>query len=103
MPPSSATSAQRPQAAPVPATPPRADVLGIPLALADYERTMDWLDSMVQSDANGYVTTAAEQLAAVAHEDPETRAAVLNAPLAVPDRQPVVSPLQAAKVSQPPP
>jgi N-acetylglucosaminyldiphosphoundecaprenol N-acetyl-beta-D-mannosaminyltransferase len=97
MPPSSATSAQRPRtdAVPVPATPPRAEVLGIPLALTDYESTMDWLDAMVQSDARGYLTAAAVHLVMVAQEDPETRAAVLNATLAVPDGQPLVWALHA--------
>src|SRR5258708_29880661 len=95
--PSSATSAQRPSAhaTPVPTPPPRAEVLGIPLALTDYERTMDWLDAMVESDAKGYVTAAAVHLVMVAQEDPETRAAVLNATLAVPDGQPLVWALQA--------
>jgi N-acetylglucosaminyldiphosphoundecaprenol N-acetyl-beta-D-mannosaminyltransferase len=76
-------------------------VLGIPLALTDYERTMDWLDAMVQSGARGYLTAAAVHLVMVAQEDPETRAAVLNATLAVPDGQPLVWALQALGHSEP--
>jgi len=70
-------------------------VLGIPLALTDYEHTMDWLDAMVASRQQGYVTAAAVHLVMVAQEDPETREAVLGADLAVPDGQPLVWALRA--------
>jgi N-acetylglucosaminyldiphosphoundecaprenol N-acetyl-beta-D-mannosaminyltransferase len=106
------TSVRSPESAPVPlratdhipplerlpAAPPllpRAEVLGIPLALADYESTMDWMDGMVAARAQGYVTAAAVHLVMVAQEDPETRAAVLGATLAVPDGQPLVWALRA--------
>ena len=56
-------------AAPVPL--PQAEVLGVPLALTDYERTMDWIDAMVASGEPGYVTAAAVHLVMVAQEDPE--------------------------------
>ena len=62
-----------------PAPLPTAEVLGIPLALADYERTMDWMDGMVAARAKGYVTAAAVHLVMVAREDPDTRGAVLGA------------------------
>jgi N-acetylglucosaminyldiphosphoundecaprenol N-acetyl-beta-D-mannosaminyltransferase len=78
-----------------PAPPPRAEVLGIPLALSDYEHTMDWVDAMVASRTRGYLTAAAVHLVMVAQEDPETRAAVMNATLAVPDGQPLVWALAA--------
>jgi len=104
MPPTSATPAQRlrPRLAPVaPTPPPRAEVLGIPLALTDYARTMDWIDEMVRTRSKGYVTAAAVHLVMVAQEDPETRAAVLNATLAVPDGQPLVWALQALGHDEP--
>ncbi len=78
-----------------PAPLPTAEVLGIPLALADYERTMDWMDGMVAARAKGYVTAAAVHLVMVAREDPDTRGAVLGATLAVPDGQPLVWALRA--------
>lgn len=74
---------------------PRAEVLGIPLALTDYERTMDWLDGIVASRQPAYVTAAAVHLVMVAQEDPETLEAVLDATLAVPDGQPLVWALRA--------
>jgi N-acetylglucosaminyldiphosphoundecaprenol N-acetyl-beta-D-mannosaminyltransferase len=70
-------------------------VLGIPLALTDYERTIDWLDTIVASRQPAYVTAAAVHLVMVAQEDPETLDAVLNATLAVPDGQPLVWALRA--------
>lgn len=82
-----------PSLAPVvepPAPPPTAEVLGVPLALADYEATMDWMDAMVAAPAKGYVTAAAVHLVMVAQEDAETRDAVLDATLAVPDGVPLV-------------
>ena len=34
-------------AATAPPLPPSAEVLGVPLALTDYERTLDWIDAAV--------------------------------------------------------
>jgi N-acetylglucosaminyldiphosphoundecaprenol N-acetyl-beta-D-mannosaminyltransferase len=97
--PSPSDPAGRDPAAPLgasaPAPPPRATVLGIPLALTDYEATMDWMDAMVASRQRGYLTAAAVHLVMVAQEDPETRRAVLDATLAVPDGQPLVWALRA--------
>jgi N-acetylglucosaminyldiphosphoundecaprenol N-acetyl-beta-D-mannosaminyltransferase len=74
---------------------PRAEILGVPLALTDYERAMDWMDAMVAARSRGYVTAAAVHLVMVAQEDPSTRDAVLGATLAVPDGQPLVWALRA--------
>jgi N-acetylglucosaminyldiphosphoundecaprenol N-acetyl-beta-D-mannosaminyltransferase len=79
----------------VPVALPQAEVLGVPLALTDYERTMDWIDAMVSSKEPGYLTAAAVHLVMVAQEDADTRAAVLGATLAVPDGQPLVWALRA--------
>jgi N-acetylglucosaminyldiphosphoundecaprenol N-acetyl-beta-D-mannosaminyltransferase len=84
-----------PAGAAAPAPLPRARVLGIPLALTDYERTMDWIDAMIASGQRGFVTAAAVHLVMVAQEDPDTRRAVLDATLAVPDGQPLVWALRA--------
>ena len=73
------------------AVPPRSvEVLGIPLALTDYERTMDWMDATIASKSRGYVCVAAVHTVMVCKEDPELRAAVLNSDLTVPDGQPLV-------------
>ncbi|HEX4107259.1 MAG TPA: WecB/TagA/CpsF family glycosyltransferase [Solirubrobacteraceae bacterium] len=78
----------------VPAPLPAAPVLGIPLALTDYEHTMDWIDAMIASRERATVTAAAVHLVMVAQEDEHTREAVLGA-LAVPDGQPLVWALRA--------
>jgi len=84
-----------PARSPAPATPGRASVLGVPLAVSDYEQVLEWMDAMIAADARGYVTAAAVNLVMLAREQPETRAAVLGATLAVPDGQPLVWALRA--------
>lgn len=75
--------------------PATAEVLGIPLAVSDYEQVMDWMDAMIAADRRGYLTAAAVNLIMVAQEEPDTLAAVLGATLAVPDGQPLVWALHA--------
>jgi N-acetylglucosaminyldiphosphoundecaprenol N-acetyl-beta-D-mannosaminyltransferase len=70
--------------------PPVADVLGVPLALTDYRRTMDWMDATVQHGQKGYVCVAAVHTVMVCQEDEELREAVLGSDLIVPDGQPLV-------------
>ena len=66
-------------------------VLGVPLALTDYERTMDWMDATIAAGGRGYVIPAAVHAVMVAQEDPQTRDAVLQeGALTVPDGQPLV-------------
>jgi N-acetylglucosaminyldiphosphoundecaprenol N-acetyl-beta-D-mannosaminyltransferase len=73
-----------------PVSPPRGEVLGIPLALGDYDSVGDWIEEMVRLRQPGYVTAAAVHLVMRAQEDEELRAAVLGASLVVPDGQPLV-------------
>jgi N-acetylglucosaminyldiphosphoundecaprenol N-acetyl-beta-D-mannosaminyltransferase len=80
---------------PTVASPFTAEILGVPLAVSDYERVMDWMDSMIAVNGRGYVTAAAVNLVMSAREDPQARAAVLGATLAVPDGQPLVWALHA--------
>ncbi|HLB21104.1 MAG TPA: WecB/TagA/CpsF family glycosyltransferase [Solirubrobacteraceae bacterium] len=84
-----------PQALDPPPTPPTAEILGIPLAISDYEQVLDWMEAMIAGDARGYVTAAAVNLVMSAQEQPATRAATLGASLAVPDGQPLVWALRA--------
>jgi N-acetylglucosaminyldiphosphoundecaprenol N-acetyl-beta-D-mannosaminyltransferase len=79
-----------PQPAAAPTTPREVSVLGVPLALTDYERTMDWMDATIAHGEKGYICVAATHTIMVCHEDPELRAAVLNSSLTVPDGQPLV-------------
>jgi N-acetylglucosaminyldiphosphoundecaprenol N-acetyl-beta-D-mannosaminyltransferase len=88
----------RPVAPPVPAVPrpPVSEVVGVPLALTDYERTMDWMDATVARRERAIVSAAAVHLVMVAGEDAETREAVCRDDLlAVPDGQPLVWALRA--------
>jgi N-acetylglucosaminyldiphosphoundecaprenol N-acetyl-beta-D-mannosaminyltransferase len=66
------------------------DVLGVPLALTDYERTMDWIDATVARRDKGYICVAATHTVMACQEDPELRRAVDGASLVVPDGQPLV-------------
>lgn len=75
--------------------PPRAEILGIPLAVSNYEDVMDWMDATVAAGERGYLTAAAVNLVMSAREDPATHTAVLGASLAVPDGQPLVWALKA--------
>ena len=72
------------------AAPPTAEVLGVPLALTDYERTMDWIDATIADGGAGYVCVAAVHTVMVCQEDEELRDAVLSSDLIVPDGQPLV-------------
>ena len=83
-----------PEPTPVSA-PATAEVLGIPLAVSDYEQVLDWMEAMIAAGRRGYLTAAAVNLVMSAREDPDTRAAVLGATLAVPDGQPLVWALHA--------
>jgi len=71
-----------------------ASVLDIPLALTDYERTMNWMDEVIASGQRVSISAAAVHLVMVAQEDPETRDAVLEM-VTVPDGQPLVWALRA--------
>jgi N-acetylglucosaminyldiphosphoundecaprenol N-acetyl-beta-D-mannosaminyltransferase len=76
--------------------PPVADVVGIDLALTDYERTMDWMDAAIARGERAIVSAAAVHLVMVAGEDPDTRQAIhRDDVLAVPDGQPLVWALKA--------
>jgi N-acetylglucosaminyldiphosphoundecaprenol N-acetyl-beta-D-mannosaminyltransferase len=75
-------------AAPMP--PPTVDVLGVPLALTDYERTIDWIDAAIAARHRGYICVAAVHTVMASQEDAELHAAVLGSDLTVPDGQPLV-------------
>jgi N-acetylglucosaminyldiphosphoundecaprenol N-acetyl-beta-D-mannosaminyltransferase len=66
------------------------EVLGIPLALTDYERTIDWMDATIAAGHRGYICVAAVHTVMACQEDRELREAVLGSDLTVPDGQPLV-------------
>jgi N-acetylglucosaminyldiphosphoundecaprenol N-acetyl-beta-D-mannosaminyltransferase len=78
-----------------PVLPPTAEILGVPLAISDYQQVMDWMEQTIATGGHGYLTAAAVNLVMSAREDRETLAAVLGATLAVPDGQPLVWALHA--------
>jgi len=65
-------------------------VLGVPLALTDYDRVLAWIDEMVARRERGYVCVANVHTVMAFSEDPELRAAVLGSSLNLPDGQPLV-------------
>jgi N-acetylglucosaminyldiphosphoundecaprenol N-acetyl-beta-D-mannosaminyltransferase len=72
------------------ATPPTVEVVGVPLAVIDYERTLRWIDAMVAERARGYVCVCNVHTVMASREDPELRAALMASSLNVPDGQPFV-------------
>jgi N-acetylglucosaminyldiphosphoundecaprenol N-acetyl-beta-D-mannosaminyltransferase len=70
-------------------------LLGIPLAVIDYDGTLDWIDATAQNRGRGYVCVAAVHTVMACQEDPELREAVLAADFTVPDGQPLVWALKA--------
>jgi N-acetylglucosaminyldiphosphoundecaprenol N-acetyl-beta-D-mannosaminyltransferase len=66
------------------------EVLGVPLALTDYTRTLDWIEAAVAADQHAYVCVAAVHTVMESQEDPELREAVLASDFTVPDGQPLV-------------
>jgi N-acetylglucosaminyldiphosphoundecaprenol N-acetyl-beta-D-mannosaminyltransferase len=78
-------------AAPARVVAPRSDeILGIPIALTDYDRALDWMDDMVIAGGRGYVCVSNVHALMAAEEDPELRAALHDSSLNVPDGMPLV-------------
>ncbi len=72
------------------ATPPTVSVLGVPLALTDYEGTLDWLDAAVASREHGYVCVCNVHTVMASNEDTKLREALRSSSLNLPDGQPLV-------------
>jgi N-acetylglucosaminyldiphosphoundecaprenol N-acetyl-beta-D-mannosaminyltransferase len=87
--PSTAVQTPGQSARPLPA-PPTREILGIPIAMIDYERAMDTMDAMVDSRTRGYVCAVAVHAVMVAQHDPELHAALTGSSLTVPDGMPLV-------------
>src|SRR3954451_19357906 len=80
-----------PAAAPAVQLPPvaQAPILGVPLAVTDYERTLDWIDAAVALRAKEYLCVAAVHTVMESREDEALREAVDGAAFTVPDGQPL--------------
>jgi N-acetylglucosaminyldiphosphoundecaprenol N-acetyl-beta-D-mannosaminyltransferase len=66
------------------------EVLGVPLALTDYDQALDWIDGTVAAGDRGYVCVCNVHAVMASAEDPELRQALLGSSLNVPDGQPLV-------------
>ena len=76
--------------------PPTVEVVGVPLAVIDYDRTLEWIEGMVAGRRRGYVCACNTHTVTASHEDPELRAALLSSyALNVPDGMPLVWALNA--------
>jgi N-acetylglucosaminyldiphosphoundecaprenol N-acetyl-beta-D-mannosaminyltransferase len=74
-----------------PAQSPRVvDLLGVPIALTDYERTLDWIGAAVNHRERGYVCVCNVHTVMASREDPRLRSALLGSAMNVPDGQPLV-------------
>jgi N-acetylglucosaminyldiphosphoundecaprenol N-acetyl-beta-D-mannosaminyltransferase len=78
-----------------PISPPRVDVVGVPLDVIDYEQTLEWMDAMVAERRRGYVCVCNVHTVMASREDPDLRAALMSSALNVPDGQPLVWALSA--------
>jgi N-acetylglucosaminyldiphosphoundecaprenol N-acetyl-beta-D-mannosaminyltransferase len=70
--------------------PPAEVVLGIPVAITDYERTLEWIDRAVDVGERGYLCVSNVHAVMAAHEDAELRSALLHSTINVPDGMPLV-------------
>jgi N-acetylglucosaminyldiphosphoundecaprenol N-acetyl-beta-D-mannosaminyltransferase len=70
--------------------PPTVSVIGVPLALIDYERTLEWIDAMVEARGRGYICVSNVHAVTASHEDAELRDALARSSFNVPDGQPLV-------------
>ena len=75
--------------------PATADVVGVPIAVIDYGRTLEWIDAMIAERRQGYVCVCNVHTVMTAREDPALHAALLSSSLNVPDGQPLVWALNA--------
>jgi N-acetylglucosaminyldiphosphoundecaprenol N-acetyl-beta-D-mannosaminyltransferase len=70
--------------------PETAAVLGVQLALTDYDQALRWLDAMVQARRRGYVCVCNVHTVMASREDAALRDALAGSSLNVPDGQPLV-------------
>jgi N-acetylglucosaminyldiphosphoundecaprenol N-acetyl-beta-D-mannosaminyltransferase len=70
--------------------PATAAILGVSLALTDYDQALQWLQAMIDARERGYVCVCNVHTVMAAREDPELRDALAGSALNVPDGQPLV-------------
>jgi N-acetylglucosaminyldiphosphoundecaprenol N-acetyl-beta-D-mannosaminyltransferase len=90
----------QPEPSPIPA-PSTVDVLGVRLALTDYDQMLDWIDAMVAERSRGYLCACNVHTVMASREDPRLRASLDSSSINVPDGQPLVWALNALGHSLP--
>jgi N-acetylglucosaminyldiphosphoundecaprenol N-acetyl-beta-D-mannosaminyltransferase len=66
------------------------EILGVPVAMVDYDHAIAVMDGLVDRRARGYVCAAPVHAVMVAQDDPEMLAALQGSTLVVPDGMPLV-------------
>jgi N-acetylglucosaminyldiphosphoundecaprenol N-acetyl-beta-D-mannosaminyltransferase len=66
------------------------EILGIPVAMTDYEGAIEAMDAMVDERERGYVCAVAVHALTLGYDDPEMAEALRDATLVLPDGMPVV-------------
>jgi N-acetylglucosaminyldiphosphoundecaprenol N-acetyl-beta-D-mannosaminyltransferase len=66
------------------------DILGLPIALTDYDEAMDRMDTMIENRERGYVCALATHAVSLSLHDRELREAIRSSTLALPDGVPLV-------------
>lgn len=84
-----------------PPAPQSTEVLGVPIALTDYQRTLDWIDGAIDAGHQGYLCVAPVNLVMLAQDDEAVASAVAGADFVVPDGQPLVWALRALGAERP--
>jgi len=82
-------SSLQPAATPLEA-PATVEILDIPLALTDYDGTIDLIETFVRERRHGYICVCNVHAVMASAEDPELRSALLGSSINVPDGQPLV-------------
>src|SRR5947209_1253075 len=75
--------------------PPTVKLVGVPVALTDYEQTLRWIDGTVAEGDRGYVCVCNVHTVMASAEDQQLRAALLGSSINVPDGQPLVWAMKA--------
>jgi N-acetylglucosaminyldiphosphoundecaprenol N-acetyl-beta-D-mannosaminyltransferase len=70
--------------------PRKREILGVPIAIADYDTTMDVMDRVVERRERGYVCAAPVHALMAAQDDPVMNTALRDSTLTVPDGMPLV-------------
>src|SRR4051794_41944949 len=68
----------------------RRELLGIPVAVTDYDEAMAEMDRLVETREKGYFCAAPVHAVMVAQDEPETLAALRGSTMVVPDGMPLV-------------